>query len=98
MNDDKFKKIRNKIAKVHNKITPTGRLSTSRTDTLCGFLICAIWNGLEEEKKGMSDRVYKKYMNDLKKCGITEELINKESEREKAIEEFLKEYKIVLKN
>ncbi|ENZ9380204.1 hypothetical protein [Acinetobacter baumannii] len=92
MNDEEYKKICKKIKKVHDKITPTGRLSTARSDAICGFLICAISDGLEEEKKYVGERSYKRYINDLKKCGITEKFINKEHEREKAIRKFQEEY------
>lgn len=92
MNNEEYKKIFKKIKKVHDKITPTGRLSTARSDSICGFLVCAISDGLEEEKEYVGERSYKRYINDLKKCGITEKFINKEYEREKAIRKFQEEH------
>lgn len=92
MTNDEYKKLKKKIEKVHNKITPTGRLSTARSSAICGFLICAISDGLEEEKEYVGERSYKRYINDLKKCGITEKFIEKEYKREKAIREFEEKY------
>ncbi|MFU8928265.1 hypothetical protein [Acinetobacter puyangensis] len=88
MTYEELRRLEKKIEKVHNKITPTGRLSKVRSNHLAEFIVSAIYGGLEEHKEAMGERTYKKYINDLKKCGITEKFINKEYEREKSMREF----------
>lgn len=75
-------KIEEQIGKVFNKITPTGRLSKVKTRNLSGFVCVLIVAGIEKEKKYLDKKTFNKYMKELEKCGITEEFINEEHEKE----------------
>ncbi|KCZ36664.1 hypothetical protein J830_4707, partial [Acinetobacter baumannii 25691_7] len=39
--------------------------------------------GIEKIKKDHDEKTFKKYMNELKKCGITEKYIREEHEKER---------------
>ncbi|ESK56311.1 phage/plasmid replication domain-containing protein [Acinetobacter tjernbergiae] len=75
--------IEEQIGKVFNKITPTGRLSKVKTRNLTGFVCALVVSGIEKEKKYLDEKTFKKYMKELEKCGITEEYLREEHEKEK---------------
>ncbi|WP_265597310.1 phage/plasmid replication protein, partial [Acinetobacter baumannii] len=60
--------------------TPTGRLSKVKTRNLTSFLCVLVMIGIEKIKKDHDEKTFKKYMNELKKCGITEKYITELSE------------------
>lgn len=61
-----------------NKITPTGRLSKVKSNHLIAFMCHAVYCGLEKSK---DDYNYKKQINDLLECGVTEEFMIEEYEK-----------------
>ena len=75
--------IEEKIGIVFNKTTPTGRLSKVKTRNLTSFLCVLVMIGIEKIKKDHDEKTFKKYMNELKKCGITEKYIREEHEKER---------------
>ena len=75
--------IEEKIGKVFNKTTPTGRLSKVKTRNLTSILCVLVMIGIEKIKKDHDEKTFKKYMNELKKCGITEKYIREEHEKER---------------
>ncbi|AVF44253.1 phage/plasmid replication domain-containing protein [Acinetobacter nosocomialis] len=75
--------IEEKIGKVFNKTTPTGRLSKVKTRNLTSFLCVLVMIGIEKIKKDHDEKTFKKYMEELKRCGITEEYIRKEHQKER---------------
>ncbi|CAI3138913.1 hypothetical protein MWMV18_MWMV18_03598 [Acinetobacter calcoaceticus] len=72
-----------KIGKVFNKITPSGRISKVKTRNLTGFLCVLVMIGIEKIKKDHDEKTFKRYMKELKRCGITEKYIREEHEKER---------------
>jgi II/X family phage/plasmid replication protein len=71
MYDDLYKEI----SKVFDKVTPSGRISKVRSRNIYFFLLRTIGDGIEKSKKLERRNNFKKYMNELKECGITEQFI-----------------------
>lgn len=69
------------ISSQFDTVTKTGRKSQIRSRHLIQFLTMGIQSGISALKKMYPAQSYKSYMTDLKKCGITEELINEEYEK-----------------
>lgn len=82
-NENGYSRNRRKNRKVFNKTTPTGRLSKVKTRNLTSFLCVLVMIGIEKIKKDHDEKTFKKYMNELKKCGITEKYIREEHEKER---------------
>lgn len=75
-------KIEEQIGKVFNKTTPTGRLSKVKTRNLSGFVCVLLVCGIKKGKESLDEKLFKKYMKELEKCGITEEFIIEEHQKE----------------
>jgi len=69
------------IYKVFDKVTPTGRLSKVKSNHIRAFLCVAVCIGLEKIKDE-NPKVFNRYIKDLEKCGITEEFIREEFEKQ----------------
>ncbi|MFW2015485.1 phage/plasmid replication protein, II/X family [Acinetobacter bereziniae] len=83
MKNSNLDKAYKRIHEMFDKTTPTGRLSQVRSNHLISFVCWAVSFGLDGIKTHGSERTFKRYMNDLKKCSITEEFIWEEYEKEK---------------
>lgn len=83
MNKNRLEQAYEQIHQKFDKITPTGRLSKVKSRNLISYVNFSITFGLEEIKKHGSEKTFKKYMQDLKKCGITKEFILEEFEKNK---------------
>lgn len=81
MKENKLEKAYDKIYEVFNKTTPSGMLSVTKSRNLRTFLLFAVTEGLENIKDRYSERTFRNNLKDLLKCGINEEFIKEEYQK-----------------